>query len=160
MDLPRLTGLFLGILLLLPMLALSAGDRSEEDNAQLDTSQKLITTTVMTNTMPPIAGHEDRELGTRIESVESIDNGKAVKIYVSVPRNEQSDIEEVIVLGKQDKQKKRPTLLQTQKFEIVNNLEAGRSGIVIYLGKHEDFALKLNYTEPRPDVEPDVFNRD
>lgn len=113
-----------------------------------------------TEVLSPTPGHQDERHGVRVESVEQLEDGQTVKIYVTVPQGENSDIEEVIVLGQPDKKTKlRTPLLQKHKFEVVKNLEQGRSGIVIYLGKREDFLLKLNYTEPRPDVEPDVFNR-
>lgn len=113
-----------------------------------------------TEVLIPNPGYQDEANGVRVESVEQSEDGQTVKIYVTVPHGENGDIEEVIVLGQPDKKTKiRTPLLQKQKFEVVKNLEEGRSGIVIYLGKREDFLLKLNYTEPRPDVEPDVFNR-
>ncbi|MBU3071112.1 hypothetical protein KOI40_14905 [Aestuariicella sp. G3-2] len=134
--------------------------------AQAD-EQKITTTTVKpkpsleTDVLQPTVGHQEGKTGARIESVEQMEDGKTVKIHVSLPDGANSDIEEVIVMGRPDKKpKKESTLLQKQKFEVVNNLDEGRSGIVIYLGKQEDFMLRLNYTEPRPDVEPDVFNRD
>lgn len=116
--------------------------------------------TLETELLSPTAGDQDERLNVRVESVEQMEDGETLKIYVSMPQADGGEIEEVIVLGQPDKKTKtRTPLLQKQKFEVVNNLEEGRSGIVIYLGKREDFLLKLNYTEPRPDVEPDVFNR-
>lgn len=110
--------------------------------------------------LSPTVGDLEQRLGVRIESVEQLEDGETVKIRVSMPQGDNGEIEEVIVLGQPDKKTRTGTpLLQKQKFEVVKNLEDGRSGIVIYLGKREDFMLKLNYTEPRPDVEPDLLNR-
>ncbi|GAB3101326.1 hypothetical protein G8770_15975 [Aestuariicella hydrocarbonica] len=116
---------------------------------------------LQTKLLRPIVGNEDKDAGARVESVEYLDDGKTVKISVSLPENKYSELEEVVVLGRPDKQKiEWPTLFQPKKFEVVNNLQEGKSGVIIYLGKEQDFLLKLNYTEPRPDVEPDVYNRD
>jgi hypothetical protein len=113
-----------------------------------------------TELLSPTVGDLDQRLGARVESIEQVEDSETVKIYVTLPQQDGSEIEEVIVLGQPDKKTKQSTpLLQMQKFEVLNDLDEGRSGIVIYLGKKEDFVLKLNYTEPRPDVEPDLFNR-
>ncbi len=93
--------------------------------------------------------------------MEELNNGELYKIHVSLPRDdEQGELEEVIVYGTREElesvlEAEMPTLEQKQRFEVVNDLESGRSGVVIYLGKRQNFMLRLNYTEPRPDVEPD-----
>lgn len=136
-------------------------NQSQADEQTITTTTVKPRPSLETDLLQPLAGHKENKSGARIESVEQMEDGKTVKIHISLPDGAESDIEEVIVLGRPDKKpKKGPTLLQKQKFEVVNNLDEGRSGIIIYLGKQEDFMLKLNYTEPRPDVEPDVFNRD
>lgn len=144
--------------LLLSLLLATALAPAGFASAQTEAVNRPILQTEM---LSPTAGDRDERLGVRVESVEQSEDGETVRIYVSVPRGDKNEIiEEVIVLGQPDKKTKISTpLLQKQKFEVVNNLEEGRNGIVIYLGKREDFLLKLNYTEPRPDVEPDVFNR-
>lgn len=123
----------------------------------------LHTLTLETDELKPVQGHQGGTLGARIDAVESLDNGEMIKISVSLPKPtlaHESDIEEVIVMGVAPKKEtQRPLLDQGQKVEVVNDLEQGRSGIVIYLKKQQNFVLQLNYTEPRPDVEPDVFSR-
>jgi hypothetical protein len=123
-------------------------------------SQAQTATALETDVLKPKVGHQGRALGARIESVEHIEDGKVVKIKVSIPAQDDSDIEEVVVLGQPEIiTKVRRPVEQKQRFEVVKNLEQGRSGVIIYLGKRQDFALKLNYTEDSPDVEPDVYNR-
>ncbi|WP_439135406.1 hypothetical protein [Pseudomaricurvus sp.] len=148
------------LLLLCLMTSLNPASAQSEES-EISTTVVKPKPALETDLLQPTVGHQESKTGARIESIEEMEDGETVKIHVSLPDGSNSDLEEVIVLGRPDKkEKKDSTLLQKQKFEVVNDIEEGRSGIVIYLGKQEDFMLKLNYTEPRPDVEPDVFNRD
>ncbi len=110
----------------------------------------------------PKVGHQGTSLGARIEAVERIAGEEMVKIEISLPKTVQqksanSQLEEVIVYGTRENIEQTP-LTQKQQFKVVNNLDEGRSGIVIFLDKQQNFVLHLNYTEPKPDVEPDVYN--
>lgn len=98
-------------------------------------------------------GHEESTLGVKVHSVEENEDG--VKISVSVPAEiadgSKGQLEEVVVYGKQTTVEPRPELKQIKQFEVVNDLDNGRSGLVIYLGKKEDFALRLNYSDDTQD---------
>ncbi|MYM62572.1 hypothetical protein [Pseudomaricurvus sp. HS19] len=106
-------------------------------------------------------GHEEPGLGARIHSIEEDEQG--IKVTVSAPARitdgTHGDLEEITVLGKApERDKPRPSLIQIQRHEVINDLEEGRSGLVFYLGKQEDFVLKFNYTDDRPTVEPDLLH--
>jgi len=138
-------------------------DKSKDDS---DTSSILASQIIETSALIPAVGHQGTTLGARIEAIENSDDGNMVKIAISLPtagsdNHDDSDspqLEEVIVYGTPE-QRDRIELDQQQEFEVVNNLKEGRNGIIIYLDKQQDFVLRLNYTEPRPDVEPDLYNR-
>jgi hypothetical protein len=120
-------------------------------------------TIIESSPLIPKVGHQGISLGARIEAVERTADGKMVKIEISLPKIVQqesahSQLEEVIVYGTREKEDQTP-LTQKQQFKVVNNLDEGRSGIVIFLDKQQDFVLHLNYTEPKADIEPDVYNR-
>ncbi|MAZ90283.1 MAG: hypothetical protein CL693_21845 [Cellvibrionaceae bacterium] len=147
-----------------PLISVQADLDKSEDNA--DASSVLASQVIETSALIPAVGHQGTSLGARIEAVENSDDGKMVKIAISLPTTESDNsddsdspqLEEVIVYGTPEQQD-RIELNQQQEFEVVNNLDEGRSGIIIYLDKQQDFVLRLNYTEPRPDVEPDLYNR-
>lgn len=103
--------------------------------------------TIETGWLLPEAGYTEEIIGARVDSVTETETDGEQKIIVSLPRRE-STLEEVIVIGKR-KKAVRP-LIQTQRFEYINDPELGRYGIIIYLGKREQFALKLNYYEVNP----------
>jgi hypothetical protein len=98
-------------------------------------------------------GQEETTLGVKVHSVEEDENG--VRISVSVPaeiaNGSNGQLEEVVVYGKKMTTEPRPELQQVKQFEVVNDLDNGRSGLVIYLGKKEDFALRLNYSDDTQD---------
>lgn len=111
-----------------------------------------------TGEMQPIIGHTDMASGARIDQIEN--NADGYKISVSVPsevaNGEQGNLEEVVVLGKPlDEQSDRPQLPQLKRYEVINDLEAGRSGLVFYLKNNEDFVLRFNYTDYNPKDMPD-----
>ncbi len=106
-------------------------------------------------------GHEEPGLGARIHKIE--EDEKGIKVTISAPARitdgTHGDLEEIVVLGKApEKDKPRPSLMQIDRYEVINDLEEGRSGLVFYLGKQEDFVLKFNYTDDRPTVEPDLLH--
>ena len=131
-------------------------------NAEEESVTEFIQT-LETSILEPEVGHQGQSLGARIEAVERLQDGKMVKIEISLPEpdtssSSDSSLEEIIVYGTPE-DKDRPKLEQKQEFQIINDLKEGRSGIIIYLDKRQNFVLRLNYTEPRPDVEPDLYNR-
>ncbi len=98
-----------------------------------------------TGILSPEVGFEDKESGARVDSVGILTDEGVQRIEVSVPTEEQP-IEEVIVYGK--RQEEIWKIPQFKGVEIVNNLETGRSGVVIHVGKNQPFVLKFNYFEP------------
>ncbi|WP_317930098.1 hypothetical protein [Halioxenophilus sp. WMMB6] len=113
-----------------------------------------------TEEIKPVPGQQEHTLGVKVYSVEESDEG--VKISVSVPQEiangSQGNLEEVVVYGKRIEQDKpRPTLPQIKRYEVINNLEEGRSGIVLYLGKNEDFVLRFNYSDDRVQDGPNLL---
>lgn len=111
--------------------------------------------------LEPVVGKKESKLGARIEKVEKLESAagdeEVFKIQLSVPKAD-SDIEEVIVIAKPRKPKVdlKPAK-QAKRFEIYNPPDPNRSGIIIYLGKRQDFALRINYEETRSEIEPHLF---
>lgn len=100
------------------------------------------------------AGHEEKTLGVKVYKVEDHEHG--VKISMSIPTEitdgSNGQLEEIVVYGKPTVHTEpRPEIPQIQEFEIVNDLKHGRSGVVIYLDKNEDFTLHFNYTDDSKD---------
>jgi len=111
-----------------------------------------------TDVLKPTAGYQGQRLGARIESVEKLES--QVKIRISLPKQlSQSQLEEVTVYGDPQKVNSTGEVLQAKRFEFIQDPNLERSGLVIYLGKQQDFLLKLNYTEPHSPIEPDLINR-
>jgi len=110
-----------------------------------------------TDVLKPTAGYQGQRLGARIESVEKLDT--QVKIEISLPKQlSQTQLEEVTVYGDPQQVTNNIEVLQAKRFEFTQDPNLERSGLIIYLGKQQDFVLKLNYTEPRPSIEPDLIN--
>ncbi|GAA5316720.1 MAG: hypothetical protein AseanaTS_19240 [Candidatus Pelagadaptatus aseana] len=104
-----------------------------------------------TQTIKPTAGHQGIS-GVKVVSV-TPENDQWVKVELSLPEDSENEavIEEIIVVGHPDSAEVK----QVKPYEVINDPESGRSGIVIYMDKMQDFALTINYSEPQPDVVPD-----
>ncbi len=97
-----------------------------------------------TDWLSPEAGFEEDKMGARIDSVTEMKGEGMQRIEISLPETEMP-IEEVVVIGKRVDAPEK--IIQTKRFEYINDLESGRSGIVIYIGKRQKFALRFNYDE-------------
>lgn len=95
----------------------------------------------------PEIGSTESVLGARVHSITETETAGIQRIEVSIPDSELV-LEEVIVIGK------RPDIVfpidQHKRFEYIKDIEQGRHGIIIYLGKLDQFALRLNYFEGNP----------
>lgn len=109
------------------------------------TNSLAVGETIETEWISPEAGFSVK--GLQVESVSEA--AGAIKVEVSLPKNQEGSIEEVVVVGEAVKggQSSKPRL--KARVEIVNDLEKDRSGIVIYLGKRQQFQLRINYYEPQ-----------
>jgi len=141
--------------LLIPFLAAIALATSQLTWAQTKPGHSL-----QSDEIKAEVGQEEKSLGVKIQAVEQDKDG--VKISVSVPKSiadgSQGNLEEVVVYGKKvNTTDPRPELKQLKRYEVVNNLEQGRSGLVIYLGKNEDFMLRLNYTDDQNTVHKELM---
>ncbi len=102
---------------------------------------------LITEWLMPQPGAEDALSGVKVESVTDAGEGMMQRIEISLPKYEQA-LEEVIVIGKRNKAERE--IPQLKQFEYINDPDAGRYGLVIYLGKRQQFALRLNYHEENP----------
>jgi hypothetical protein len=57
----------------------------------------------------------------------------------------ETPIEEVVVVGQEEE--KSEFFLPEIPYEIVNDLDNQRSGIIIWLGNKQDFSLRINYRD-------------
>lgn len=90
-------------------------------------------------------GFEEKKIGARVESVGEADQEGLVRIEVSIPDPRDRDIEEVIITARKRKPGKK--MEYHVDAEVIKDLEAGRTGIIFYLGQEEDFQLRLNYID-------------
>ena len=91
--------------------------------------------------MSPEAGWVDEETDTRIEEVVPDEESGGYRVRISVPRVEKP-IEEVLVVGERID---APTVELPVQFEVINDLDNDRSGIILYVGTTDPFALRINY---------------
>jgi hypothetical protein len=91
--------------------------------------------------MSPEAGWVDEETDTRIEEVVRDEASGGYRVRISVPKVEKP-IEEVLVVGERIDQ---PTVELPVQFEVINDLDNDRSGIILYVGTTDPFALRINY---------------
>ena len=96
--------------------------------------------------MSPEAGWIDEKTDTRVEKVERDAESGQTRVEISVPQIEQP-IEEVLVIGTREE---GPTLDLPVSYEVVNDLDSGRSGIILYVGTHDPFEFRINYREGTP----------
>jgi hypothetical protein len=94
--------------------------------------------------MSPEQGFIVEDADARVESVTEDEETGVYRVEISVPTLE-SPIEEVVVIG--HKEEKPELILPEIPWEIVNDLDANRSGIIIYLGEKREFSLRINYVD-------------
>lgn len=139
-----MTYLKLTLLSLMGMLILICSALAEDKataKSEEKSSDKIVTDT---DWLLPQKGAEGKKLGAKVESVTETEEEGVYRIEVSIPKVDK-EIEEVVAIGRREDVEKPE--LQKRRFEIINDPETGRSGVVIYLGKPEIFALKFNYYE-------------
>ena len=93
--------------------------------------------------MSPEAGFIDAETDTRVEQVSPEQVDGSYQLRLSMPRIDK-EIEEVLVIGQSPDRPGQPSPV---KFTLTNDLDAGRSGIILYLGEKRDFAVHINYED-------------
>lgn len=96
--------------------------------------------------MSPEAGWVDEATDTRVEKVTRNDEDGTYRVEISVPKVDKP-IEEVVVVGTQEE---GPELTLPVRYEVINDLDSGRRGIILYMGSDDDFALHINYSEGAP----------
>lgn len=133
---------------LLPILAISL-----HTNADNTTSNSFYgqSESLQTEYLKPQVGSREPKLGAYIVAIDNVPDDKAVRIEIAIPQ-EQEDIliEEMLVYGVPLEQpdlsiNNTPEIAQVRKFEFVKDIEQGQYGLVLYLPKTEDFAIKFNY---------------
>ncbi|MCX2979678.1 hypothetical protein EYC98_02245 [Halieaceae bacterium IMCC14734] len=93
--------------------------------------------------MSPEAGFIDPETDTRVEQVSPEQGDGSYQLTLSMPRVDK-EIEEVLVIGQSPDKPGQPSPV---KFDLTNDLDGGRSGIILYLGEKRDFAVHINYED-------------
>ena len=96
--------------------------------------------------MSPEAGWVDEDTDTRVEKVERDPESGKTRVEISMPIVEQP-IEEVVVVGTREE---GPRLELPVTYEVVNDLDSGRSGIILYVGTEDPFEFRINYREGTP----------
>ncbi len=93
-------------------------------------------------------GFKGEKLGAEVVSVFPEKEGRTSKIHISIPREGEKEIEEVLVIGRRGDVDY--TIKLDQPVEVIRDYENGRSGIVVHLGEKAPFKLLINYIEHRP----------
>ena len=88
------------------------------------------------------AGWVDEETDTRVEQVTEGEDG-GYRVHISVPKVEKP-IEEVVVVGTREEE---PSVSLPVRYELINDLDNDRSGIILYVGSKDPFALRINYLD-------------
>ena len=94
--------------------------------------------------MEPEQGFIVPESDVRVESVEKDEETGLHRVEISMPTMN-SPIEEVVVVGRRED--KPGFSLPEIPYEIINDPDTQRSGVIFWLGKKQDFALRLNYVD-------------
>jgi hypothetical protein len=94
--------------------------------------------------MQPEQGFIVEESDAKVESVTEDKEAGTFRIEISVPKLA-APIEEVLVVGQRIEKPKFS--LPDIPYEIINDLDNERSGIVIYLGAKQNFSLRINYQD-------------
>lgn len=89
-------------------------------------------------------GATEQNLGAEVGQVTALENGAVYRVEVILPASTPR-IEEVLVIGKRDSDE--IPLLANYKVEVINDFDQGRRGIIIYLGRAQRFALRINYQQ-------------
>lgn len=90
--------------------------------------------------MSPEAGWVDEASDARVEEVTRTEDGN-YRVKISVPKVEKP-IEEVVVVGTREE---APEVSLPVSYEVINDLDNDRSGIILYIGSKDPFALRINY---------------
>ncbi len=98
--------------------------------------------------MSPEAGWVDEATGTRVEKVTRDPEDGSYRVEISVPQIQQA-IEEVLVVGTMPS---KPELSIPVEYEVIQDFDSGRSGIILYLGSKEPFGLQINYQAGTPQM--------
>ncbi|MEM0952891.1 MAG: hypothetical protein AAGI24_02020 [Pseudomonadota bacterium] len=94
------------------------------------------------------AGWVDEATDTRVESVTRNPEDGSYRVEISMPQIQQA-IEEVLVVGQRPT---GPDISMPVEYEVINDLDSGRRGIVLYLGSDEPFGLQVNYQKGTPQM--------
>jgi len=98
--------------------------------------------------MSPEAGWVDEATDTRVESVTRDPEDGRYRVEISMPQIQQA-IEEVLVVGQMPE---GPEISLPVEYEVINDLDSGRRGLVLYLGSDEPFGLQINYQRGTPQM--------
>lgn len=90
-------------------------------------------------------GFEEKKIGARVDSVGEADEDGMMRVEVSFPDTTGRDVEEVIVTARRQRRSKK--VEYHVDAEVIKDLQAGRTGIIFYLGQQEDFQVRLNYID-------------
>lgn len=96
--------------------------------------------------MSPEAGWVDEETDTRVEKVTRDEESGGYRVEISVPQVEKP-IEEVVVVGVKEEE---PDVGLPIRYEVIDDFDSGRRGIILYMGSDDPFALRINYDEGAP----------
>jgi hypothetical protein len=88
-------------------------------------------------------GSTEEKMGARIENVTDEKNTDTQRVEISLPKDARP-IADIVVISQKPKTDIEE-VKQVKRFEIIHDPVAGRAGIVLYIGKHQQIALRLNY---------------
>lgn len=91
-------------------------------------------------------GFTGKLLGAHVDKIEKMDDGKMTRIQISMPTDKDGrKIEHVVVRGKRGNSEYDMTL--NRKVEVIKDIEAGKTGVVVHIGDDKPFKLLINYID-------------
>ncbi|VUD56711.1 hypothetical protein TDB9533_02360 [Thalassocella blandensis] len=120
---------------------------STAENSTINALSESIT--LETDWLELTPGYIGKILGAEITKIEKPDDKGMSRIEITIPNDKQRNIEEVIVRGKRGNSEYDLTL--DQRVEVIKDLEAGKTGIVVHVGGNKPFKLLINYIDYNQD---------
>lgn len=100
-----------------------------------------------TGDLPLKEGYIDPATGVRVEKVVISEQDQSQTVTVSLPQSA-GTIDEVVVTAPKEK----APIKQKKRFELLNDYEHDRYGLVIYLDRRQNLPLRLYFANDQADI--------
>lgn len=101
--------------------------------------------TLETDWLELTPGYIGKLVGAEVTKIEKVGDSDLSRIEIRLPNDRKHDIEEVIVKGKRGDAEYDIQL--DRRVEVIKDLDAGKTGIVVHVGGDKPFKLLINYID-------------